>query len=97
MPEIRVEVVVVVGTEKSDWDTGDLNLTHLPPQQNLIQAGKCLFLSLDGPSLLLPKKYSHWPPFPDYGRLISHRGGARVLANENRRHSVKSDVQTYKK
>ena len=46
MPEIRVEVVVVVGTEKSDWDTGDLNLTHLPPQQNLIQAGKCLFLSI---------------------------------------------------
>lgn len=33
--EIRVEVmvvVVVVGTEKSDWDTGDLNLPHLPPQ-----------------------------------------------------------------
>ena len=28
--EIRVEVmVVVVGTEKTDWDTGDFNLTHL--------------------------------------------------------------------
>ena len=34
MFEIRVEVmvVVVVGTEKSDWDTGDLNIPHLPPQ-----------------------------------------------------------------
>ena len=32
MFEIRVEVMVVVGTEKSDWDTGDLNIPHLPPQ-----------------------------------------------------------------
>lgn len=29
MFEIRVEMmVVVVGTEKTDWDTGNLNLTH---------------------------------------------------------------------